>query len=294
MYAEVAIPLNVHQTFTYRLPESFAAKATAGCRVLVPFGKQHLTAYIVDLHETLEETGQQEDGFEIKDIEELFDTESLVTAELLDLTKWIADYYYAPWGETIKTSLPAGINVDTETILAITAAGREALIEAKAKRPQLTTRMEALEVLAEHEQLSASELGKAKKFDKNKITAIVRELQKSGFATITRQLQSAAVKPKRQQAVRLLQQSPSEGGKPPNEQQEKVIKLLFDMGDAISLAQLTELAGVSASVIRTLEKRGFVEVFTRDVRRDPLAHLPPVQKPGSQRCFCSSVASRSR
>src|SRR6185369_5150841 len=103
MYAEVAIPLNVHQTFTYRLPESFAATAKAGCRVLVPFGKQLLNGYIVDLHQTLEEAGQQEESFEIKEIEELFDTEPLVTAELLDLTKWIADYYYAPWGETIKT-----------------------------------------------------------------------------------------------------------------------------------------------------------------------------------------------
>ena len=65
MYAEVAIPLYVHQTFTYRLPESFAATASAGCRVLVPFGRQLLTGYIVDLHETLAEAGQQEESFEI-------------------------------------------------------------------------------------------------------------------------------------------------------------------------------------------------------------------------------------
>jgi primosomal protein N' (replication factor Y) len=36
---------------------------------------------------------------------------------------------------------------------------------------------------------------------------------------------------------------------------------------------LAEAAGVSTSVIRTLERRGFVEVFSREVRRDPLAHL---------------------
>jgi primosomal protein N' (replication factor Y) len=273
MYAEVAIPLNVHQTFTYRLPDSFAASAKPGCRVLVPFGKQLLTGYVVDLHETLEEAGQQEEGFEIKEVEELFDTEPLVTAELLDLTKWIADYYYAPWGETIKTSLPAGINVDTETILTITDAGREALAEAKRKRPELTTRMQALAVLAEKEQMAASELAKIKQFDKNKIAAVVRELQKSGFATIARQLQSATVRPKRQQAVRLIERAPIEGSKPLNELQERIIKLLFDAGEPMSLAQLTETADVSASVIRTLEKRGFVEVFTREVRRDPLAHL---------------------
>lgn len=274
MYAEVAIPLNVHQTFTYRLPESFAASARAGCRVLVPFGKQLLTAYIVDLHETLEETGQSEESFEIKEVEELFDTEPLVTAELLDLTKWIADYYYAPWGETIKSSLPAGINVDAETILTITDVGREALAEAIAKRPELTTKMQALAIVAEKEILAASELARSKKFDKNKITAIVRDLHKAGFVTIKRQLQAASVKPKQQQAVRLIQQAPAEGSKPLNEQQEKVIKLLFDAAGPIALSELTEAAAVSASVIRTLEKRGFVEVFSREVRRDPLAHLP--------------------
>ncbi|MBO0720954.1 MAG: hypothetical protein J2P41_09025, partial [Blastocatellia bacterium] len=90
MFAEVAIPLNVHQTFTYRLPVSFAADAKTGCRVLVPFGKQLLTGYIVDLLETLEAAGQAEQNseeFEIKEVEELFDTEPLVTPELLDLTK---------------------------------------------------------------------------------------------------------------------------------------------------------------------------------------------------------------
>ncbi|MEO6727180.1 MAG: primosomal protein N' [Blastocatellia bacterium] len=286
MYAEIAIPLNVHQTFTYRLPESFAVTASVGCRVLVPFGRQLLTGYIVALHETLEQAGQQEESFEIKDVEELFDVVPLVTAEMLDLTKWIADYYYAPWGETIKTSLPAGINVDTETILTVTDAGREALVEAKRKRQELTTRMQALAVLVEKEQLSSSNLGselaKLKQFDKNKIAAVVRELQKSGYATITRQLQSATVKPKRQQAVRLIERAPFEGGKPLNEQQEKVIKLLFDAGEPVSLTQLTEAANISTSVIRTLEKRGFVEIFTRDVRRDPLAHLRSLQNPNRQ------------
>ena len=55
MYAEIAVPLHVHQTFTYRLPESIAASAKPGARVLVPFGRQLLTGYIVDLHETLED-----------------------------------------------------------------------------------------------------------------------------------------------------------------------------------------------------------------------------------------------
>ncbi|MDX2044938.1 MAG: primosomal protein N' [Acidobacteriota bacterium] len=271
MYAEVAIPLNVHQTFTYRLPDAIAVNAKPGARVLVPFGRQLLTGYIVDLHATLEEAGQADESFQIKEVEELFDTEPLVTPELLDLTKWIADYYYAPWGETIKSSLPAGINTDAEALFTITEAGREALTEAKAKRPQLAAKMEALEFIAQKDETPMNEL--VKQFEKNRASAIARELQKVNFVMVKRQLQSATVKAKKQQAVRLIAQIPAEG-KPLNEQQQSVIALLAESAEPIALAELTERADVSPSVIRTLEKRGCVEVFTREVRRDPLAHMP--------------------
>ncbi len=270
MFAEIAIPLNVHQTFTYRLPASFAANAKPGCRALVPFGKQLLTAYIVDLHATLEEAGQPEDGFEIKEVEELFDTEPLVTPELLDLTKWIADYYYAPWGETIKSSLPAGINAEAETFLSITNEGRAAVAASSGKSAQ-STKMQALALVAESGILNASAI--VKQFNKNRASALARELERAGYVTVTRQLQSAQVKPKRQQAVRLIQRAPIEGGQPLTEAQERVIRKLFDSAEPLTFTQLTEAADVSASVIRTLEKRGYVEVFMREVRRDPLAHL---------------------
>src|SRR5262249_37175851 len=153
--------------------------------------------------------GQPEEGFEIKDVEELFDVEPLVTAELLNLTKWIADYYYAPWGETIKSSLPAGINAEAETILSITNEGRAAIAVASGKRAN-SAKMEALAKVAETGMLSAGDL--AKEFNKNRASAITRELERAGYITITRQMQSAQVKPKRQQAVRLIQRAPIEGG----------------------------------------------------------------------------------
>lgn len=280
MYAEVAIPLNVHQTFTYHLPESLAENAKPGARVLVPFRRQLLTGYIVDLHETLEEAGQADESFEIKEVEELFDLEPLVTPELLDLTKWIADYYYASWGETIKSSLPAGINSDAEALFTITEEGREALAESKAKRPQLAAKMQALELIAKEDQTPMSEL--VREFEKPKAAAIARELQKAHFVTVKRQVQSATVKPKKQQAVRLVQQEPTEG-KPLSEQQRNVLKLLAEAEEPVALTELIAEADVSPSVVRTLEKRGCVEVFTREIRRDPLSHLPePVNLPNGE------------
>ncbi len=96
--------------------------------MLVPFGSQLLVGYVVAVHNDLDDAGLDSRGIsEIKEVEELFDAEPLVSDEMLELTKWIADYYYAPWGEVIKACLPAGINSEPETILEITEAGREAL-----------------------------------------------------------------------------------------------------------------------------------------------------------------------
>ena len=295
MFAEVAIPLYVHQTFTYSLPESFAAQAQPGCRALVPFGRQLLTGYIVDIHNTLEEAGLDAESTDIKAVEELFDIEPLVTRELLELTKWIADYYFAPWGETIKACLPAGINAEAETMLSLTTNARDALSNLPAKP---TTKLQALQFIAANldENGAMNSRLLIKEFDKAKAGALIRELEKSGYIIVTRQMQDAAVKPKKQQAVRLLNtevgsrnvgmseatahQSPTTSHQPPatshpklNEQQQRVINTLLEAGEPLGLTQLTEAADVSTSVIKTLEKRGLVEIFVREVRRDPLAHL---------------------
>ncbi|HZS08653.1 MAG TPA: primosomal protein N' [Blastocatellia bacterium] len=299
MFAEVAIPLYVFQTFTYGLPESFAAQAQPGCRVLVPLGKQLITGYIVDLHDSLEEAGLDAESTEVKFVEELFDTEPLVTAEMLELTKWIADYYFAPWGEVIKSCLPAGINAEAETILSITTEGRAVLAAAFARQNQPTTKVQALALVAEEGMLDARVL--AKHFNKVRAGAIIRELERSGWITVQRQMQDAAVKPKRQQAVRLrsaecgvrieeksdgagerystasVSERVSAADTAPSpvltEQQKRVLAVLAASPEPLSLADLTESADVSGSVIRTLERKGVVEVFTREVRRDPLAHL---------------------
>jgi len=277
MFAEIAIPLYVHQTFTYALPESFAAQAQPGCRALIPFGRQLLTGYIVDIHNTLEDAGLDAESTEIKAVEELFDTEPLVTRELLELTKWIADYYFAPWGETIKACLPAGINAEAETMLSLTTNAQAALSNLPAKP---TTKLQALQFIAanldDNGALNSRLL--IKEFDKAKAGALIRELEKSGYIIVTRQMQDAAVKPKKQQAVRLRDGEMGGGGdggreKPLNEQQQRVITTLLEATEPLGLTQLTEAADVSTSVIKTLEKRGLVEIFVREVRRDPLAHL---------------------
>ena len=84
-------------------------------------------------------------------------------------------------------------------------------------------------------------------------------------------LNSEKVRSKRRKAVRLLSAVPDDLDKPLTDQQEWIIDLLSANGGTMLFTEIIEQADVGASPINTLSKRGMVEVFIQDVRRDPLA-----------------------
>src|SRR4051794_23549699 len=81
LYAEVAVPLRVAQTFTYRLSGSLTDVVRVGSRVIVPFGKsKKITGYVVALHNELD-SGLGVSEREVKEVEEILDAEPLLTPE---------------------------------------------------------------------------------------------------------------------------------------------------------------------------------------------------------------------
>jgi len=201
---------------------------------------------------------------------------------MLKLTRWMSDYYYAPWGECLRTALPAGATVATEQVLTITEAGRSALSHVSAGFGWSSPKNQALELLASAGSIGAREL--ERQLSKSHATALIRQLERAGFIHVSERASESRLRPKLQNAVRLAGQEPehSENGnsstlapdaRPLTPAQERVVELLGSTGDSIAFSELIETAGVSSSVIRTLEKRGIVEVFAREVRRDPLAHM---------------------
>jgi primosomal protein N' (replication factor Y) len=260
-FAELALPLPLRQTFTYRLPENIRENVKIGSRLLVPFGKRNLTGYTVELHENLEE-GLEIEESQIKDAIELLDEVPLLTDEILRLTNWTADYYSASWGEVLKASLPAGVNIETEQIVQITSIGRDELFKVLTAK---TAKAQLLQYLAEHEEVSMRQL--SKKFGISTAQRIVRDLVKQNWVTSVQRTLSTKAKPKRRKAVRLL---PNFKPFVFNDKQEEVIRILIENEGEIGFAELLEEADVSSSVIQTLEKKGVVENFVREVFRNPL------------------------
>ncbi|HEV2837207.1 MAG TPA: primosomal protein N' [Pyrinomonadaceae bacterium] len=125
-FVEVALPVHVAQTFTYRLTPEQSLNAQPGARIMIPFGRRIRTGYIVALHNELPPTLELSED-EIKEAERLVDAVPVCTPEILHLARWVADYYASPLGEVLKATLPPGINPRPQT-------GKSSAVKAKVRR----------------------------------------------------------------------------------------------------------------------------------------------------------------
>ena len=95
MILEVALPVNINQNFDYISDEN----VKIGCRVIVPFGKKKLTGFVVDIKEKSQKS--------LKKIIKVVDDEPLLNDELLELAKWISEYYLCSQGVALNLILPS-------------------------------------------------------------------------------------------------------------------------------------------------------------------------------------------
>ena len=98
---DVALPVGVDKTFTYRLPEELTEEALPGVRVLVPFGAKHSVGVLLGPSTDAPPRG-------LKSIREVLDPLPLLTVELMELCRWISTYYVAPIGEVLRAAFPNG------------------------------------------------------------------------------------------------------------------------------------------------------------------------------------------
>ncbi len=111
--AQVAVPLPIPTVFSYLIPEPFLPKAIPGVRVTVPFRNTEITGYIVAVEP--QSTGVAESGGlhgklrrlpVLKSLLAVLDDQPVLSSDMLQLTKWVGEYYGSSWGEAIENALP--------------------------------------------------------------------------------------------------------------------------------------------------------------------------------------------
>ena len=272
-FVEVAVPVHVFQTFIYRLPPNLAETAIVGARIVVPLGRRLVTGYIVGLHaEINSKEGPTEAG--LKEAQEVLDSLPLVSKELLAITKWVSDYYAAPWGEVIKAALPPGISPSIDQIVSATDLGRAMQLDLDSNLTP--TQRRVLSVLSEVDQSDVDSL--AKQFGRSQTNGALRELEAEKLVIRIYQPSTSFVRHKQQRAVRLTDGGLETSISKTTPAQERILEIL-KATQPISVQELLARAQASMSSVNTLAKRRIVEVFDQGLRRDPLSGeaLPQIE-----------------
>lgn len=264
-FAEVALPVHVNQTFTYKLTAEQAVVATLGARIVVPFGNKFLTGYIVGLKEETD-LAPALLSKEIREAKDIVDTVPVCNEEILAITQWVSEYYASPWGEVIKAALPPGISPAIHEFYSLTDGGKTFLKE----HVDDTLELKVLSNINQAGQLQKEQLTE---LAGNKLSRLLRELEQNGLVKRAQSTSTMFVRSKLGSYVRLLDQNLEISELKLTTAQLRILEAL-KTGPAL-LQSLLKQAQAAASTIGTLEKRGLIERYTDTVRRDPLADFRP-------------------
>jgi primosomal protein N' (replication factor Y) (superfamily II helicase) len=151
VFAGVVFNRPIDQVLTYHVPVRLGEGIRVGQRVRVPLGRGDKLAvgYCVRIDDR---APKGLDAMRIKEVVEVLDATPLIDHRMLELTRWLADYYACSWGQALDAAVPAGVKkhagTRVGTFLVVPEETREAL-RTKAIEPKLSAKQSAvLEVLA--------------------------------------------------------------------------------------------------------------------------------------------------
>jgi primosomal protein N' (replication factor Y) len=102
MIARVTLEIALGKEFDYLVPPELAGRVEVGTRVQVPFGARKVLGCVTATAET-------SDYPRLKPILKVIGADTLVTAKVLKLARWMAEYYCCPPETALKSVLPEAV-----------------------------------------------------------------------------------------------------------------------------------------------------------------------------------------
>jgi primosomal protein N' (replication factor Y) len=250
---EVAVALPVYPTYTYRLPPALLPAVSVGVRVLVPFGRQRVTGYVLKI-------GCRPPEAPLKAASAVLDAQPVFPLQMLAFFEWIADYYIHPLGEVLQAALPAGINVTERIHYALTDSGRQALA-ARTLQPWQEAVFHRL--LKGTCRLSALRRSAGASFS----PAVFNNWERSGWVVRRDMLTGGRTRPK---TVPFVLPGPPIGAGRRLSQVRRTILSILDEKGPLALDELKAIVPTAASAVRAMVRDRQVVLEQRAVYRDPL------------------------
>lgn len=107
MIARVTLEIALRREFDYLVPEELRPLVDMGSRVKVPFGHRQVLGVVTQVVD-------ESPHANLKSIVKVVGGKSLITPKILDLARWIADYYCCPLEIALKSVLPETVRREKE------------------------------------------------------------------------------------------------------------------------------------------------------------------------------------
>ena len=175
MVARVTLEIALRKEFDYLIPPEMEGRVEVGTRVKVPFGRREVLGCVTSLAE-------HSDHDSLKSITKIIGTQSLVTPRVLELARWIAEYYCCAPETALKSVLPDAVRKEQqgwrERLFVRLLPGSESIVN-------LTKRQaEVYYVIEENRSIALQELLKIT----GTTAATVRKLEDRGVIEIAPQI----------------------------------------------------------------------------------------------------------
>lgn len=263
-YADVILPLALpKRTYTYAVPDSVRDLVMPGVRVEVQFGRSRLYSGLVEkIHELAPD-------YAVKPIVSVLDEVSMITPRQLELWEWIAQYYCSSLGEVMSAALPGRLKLSSETRIVRNEIYGDDFSDLDDEEYLIA------EALLIQQEISVEDARKI--LNKKTVFPVIQRLLNRGVLFLREELQEK-YQSRKVSGVRL---SPRLRG------QEHLMREVFeelqskDRQLEIMMAflvleksrpfvrkrELLDKADVSESSLRTLVKKGILELYEQEVSR---------------------------
>lgn len=259
--AQVAVNITKkidREIFHYRIPPHMRSSIKIGCRVQVPLGFQICEGFVIDFP-------QETKVKELKEIQEIIDTNPIISQEMVTLAIWVSEKYLCPLYRVLDYILPPyarikkekwveltntlGDMVDTLSILDPLA---DKILKELGKGPQ------RLETIVNKFSLKSQTV--LEDLEKRGLVNFYYNFKNQGSAKYLTYIESQISKEHLEEIInQKLKRAPK---------QAEIIKYLTKQGPC-NLTQLCRIFSINSSSLISLEKKGLVKKYKLREERLP-------------------------
>ena len=265
-FAQVALPLPLATPYTYGIPDTLSDRVVPGTRVVVPVRRRELIGVAV-------EVDVERPAAAARPVLAVPDVEPALSPALLATAKWMAGYYGAPLGLTLKAILPGGMWGESQVIVSVRDGGRQF----GGVAGELVTWL--------HERGGHASVRTAARAFQRPLWDVVERLARVDAVSLR-------VHPPDVDAALLTERTHAHTGERPTlieratlfkrrPKQRQLYEALESLGGTASLRHLSDQLGFGDAVVRGLVRQGVASIGSVELVRDPFADQPVTLPPTS-------------